>query len=92
MTPAKFFLPLTLSLMISAPAQAEDPDSGRALHNQQCTSCHGSEVYTRPDRRVDSLAALQTQVDRCTSNLGVQWFDDQTAAVVEYLNQSYYKF
>ncbi len=65
---------------------------GAMLHDKHCVKCHGDEVYLRDDRRIKSLPALGTQVRRCRDNLGMQWFDEDTNAVVEYLNQRYYKF
>lgn len=66
--------------------------SGQALHDKHCLACHGTEVYTRGGRRVGSYPALQTQVARCKGAAGAPWFDEEVAAVVEYLNASFYKF
>lgn len=80
-------------------AVAADAAHGKKLHAANCISCHvnmtggdGSVLYTRSDRRVNSLAQLEAQVRRCESNLELKWFDDDIADVVEYLNQTYYKF
>ncbi|WP_462319809.1 c-type cytochrome [Halochromatium sp.] len=73
-------------------AQADDQVDAQALFEQNCTSCHGSEVYTREDRRIDSLDALHSQVRMCEQNLGLTWFDDQVDAVTQLLNREYYKF
>ena len=54
--------------------------------------CHDSGVYTREDRRVADRDALVKQVKRCELNLGLSWFDTDINDVVQYLNQSYYKF
>jgi mono/diheme cytochrome c family protein len=78
--------------LANAPSEGADPKNGEKLHGAQCTGCHGSEVYTRADRRVDSLDALGTQVRFCINNVDVQWFDDETDDVIAYLNQSYYRF
>lgn len=67
-------------------------DAGEALHEEHCTRCHGSEVYTREDRNVHSLAGLEAQVRRCDQNLGLTWFDDEVSQVTGYLNDHYYKF
>jgi mono/diheme cytochrome c family protein len=81
-----------LGLCAALPASAADAQRGHALHEKHCTACHGSEVYTRPDRRVTSLAGLRKQVNRCKHTLEVQWFDDDVEDVVAYLNQTYYRF
>ena len=52
---------LAASMTLSLNAAAEAPD-GQALYQDNCTKCHGSEVYTRADRKVTSEDALHTQV------------------------------
>ena len=69
-----------------------DAEHGQKLHDEQCMKCHDSGVYTREDRRVADRDALVKQVKRCELNLGLQWFDTDVNDVVQYLNQSYYKF
>ena len=76
-----------------------DAMRGKKLHDQQCIACHasrfdnnGADIYTRSDRRVNSLEALRKQVNRCKDNLSITWFDDDVNDVVEYLNATYYKF
>ncbi len=85
-----FALVLTLTLLPSA--QAGDATKGRQLVDKHCQSCHGSEVYTRPDRRVTSLDGLHKQVRRCELALGLTWFDNEIDDVSAYLDQRYYKF
>jgi len=65
---------------------------GENEHNKHCVRCHGSEVYTREDRFVKSMEALSKQVARCKNNLDVPWFDEDTEAVVQFLNNKYYRF
>lgn len=83
---------LLAGLIASAQAYADDTVNAQALVEQNCTSCHGPEVYTRSDRRVDSLDALHGQVRMCEQNLGLTWFDDQVDAVTALLNREYYQF
>ncbi len=77
---------------------AADSANGQALHDAHCQSCHASlnegkpsQIYTRADRRVTSLSGLKSQVNRCKASVGVAWFDDEVADVVEYLNSNFYK-
>lgn len=89
-----------ISLFITTAVFAES--EGQKLHDQSCLSCHDSmtngkpeQIYTREDRAessIEDLAGLQSRVEACASNAGAQWFDDETAKVVEYLNVTYYKF
>jgi mono/diheme cytochrome c family protein len=95
-----FVRPLTaLALFAAAGAASADVERGARLHAENCVTCHrslvggdGSKLYTREDRRVTSLAGLEAQVRRCENNLGLTWFDDQVADVVEYLHANYYDF
>ena len=80
---------VVLATMTSA--NAADFDAGEFLQSQ-CTRCHDDNVYTRPDRRVDSLKRLESQVRMCDANIGTKLFDDDIAAVVDYLNTHYYRF
>ena len=54
--------------------------------------CHDDSIYTREERRVTTLDALQRQVQRCETNLDLAWFPEDVDAVTEYLNTSFYKF
>ena len=65
---------------------------GAALHAQHCVSCHGTEVYTRDQRRVTSRTGLTKQVRRCELALGLRWFDEQIDAVSGHLNDRFYHF
>lgn len=82
---------ITVFLLL-APAAFADVETGKKLHDAQCMKCHDTGVYSRADRFIDSKDALTKQVERCNVNVGAQWFDDDVAAVVDYLNQTFYKF
>ena len=74
-------------------ADADAQFQGEVLHSEKCTGCHGTEVYTRENRRVSSLTALDKQVNICMKNAAkADWTPEQTTAVVEYLNSKFYKF
>lgn len=79
-------------------AQAANPAHGKDLHDANCLSCHSSlmggnpnMIYTRSDRRVNSIDGLRNQVTRCKTTVGVPWPEDQIEDVVEYLNNNFYK-
>ncbi len=73
-------------------ANAFDLQAGKAQTMENCTSCHGSEAYTRDDRRVTSRKGLSAQVQRCQLSLNLNWFEDEVENSAEYLNQTYYHF
>lgn len=92
-------LSLGLSFSFLTTAHAVDLKRGKQLVEENCIKCHadmvggdGSKIYTREDRRIDSLEALNKQVHRCKDSLGMSWPEDQIADVVAYLNKTYYKF
>jgi hypothetical protein len=84
---------LTLGLAaLSLPAAGEQDFHAESFHRQKCTGCHDTTVYTRANRRVNSLPRLESQVRLCDANLGIKLFDDDLHALVDYLDKNYYKF
>ena len=65
---------------------------GESAHKNHCYKCHTDEVYTRENRFVKSIDALSEQVVRCKNGSNIPWFDEDAEAVVQFLNQKYYKF
>ena len=61
---------LLLLLFISSQSVLANNDIERLI-NQQCSSCHGNEVYTRPDRKVKNLVQLEKQLQRCNHVIGI---------------------
>ncbi len=86
------FLPMLLAAMTTDPLYAADISHGKSLQQENCMGCHDDGMYTRDNRRVSSIDGLQKQVIRCEQSLGLKWFDDDIAAVTEYLNTTYYHY
>lgn len=89
----------TVMLFFTTSVVAADIEAGKALHQQNCISCHaamtggdGTVLYTRTDRRVSSLDSLQKQVNRCQSSLELNWSTQQLEDVHQYLNANFYNF
>ncbi len=87
------------SLIASGAVAGPLPEQGKSLHEQHCVACHtrlgGGDpgaLYSRPDRRVDSRAALERQVRACRDNLGLRLFDEEVAALAHYLDRTWYRF
>jgi hypothetical protein len=76
---------------LTAGALAAEFEAGPYLE-QNCSRCHGTEIYTRKDRRVNSFSALQAQVAFCDANLGTKLFPEDLELLVDHLNTNYYKF
>ena len=79
-------------MVATSPVAVADAARGKTLHDEQCTKCHGTDVYTRNDRFIKNREALAKQVQRCQLSAGAQWFDEDVNDVVEYLNATFYKF
>jgi mono/diheme cytochrome c family protein len=91
-----FSLTIGVIALLSASAYANE-QRGKDLHDANCMSCHTSlmggdpnKIYSRADRRVNSLSGLKNQVTRCKTTVGVDWPEDQINDVVEYLNHNFY--
>jgi len=72
---------------------------GKALHDAACVQCHTSltagkpaQLYERLDRKVTTLAGLRKRVNYCAVAADVDWNKEQREAVVNYLNQQFYRF
>ena len=87
-----FALFLSSSSAVVASEETGDPMHGENVHNEHCYKCHTDSVYTRDTRFVKSIDALGKQVVRCKDSNDIPWFDEDTDAVVQFLNQKYYKF
>lgn len=86
-------LAFALLTFANASFGAGDAANGEKLFAaSECLSCHGTEVFSAPDRKVKDLIALDAQVRLCDSNLNTNWFDTEIHDVVAYLNKQYYKF
>jgi len=87
---------LALVLSTGLSTAIADVENGKELHDESCVDCHmvseHSALYTRQDKKVDSLHRLGGQVSACTQILNISWFPDEEKDVVEYLNAEYYKF
>ena len=82
---------LCASLAVHA-AKGPDITRGKQLHNQSCLACHNPSVYTRPNHKIRSLAALHRQVAGCRQAAGARWSPAERADVIDYLNQTFYHF
>ncbi len=94
----KTLMAVSFAAILSQASQAADPAHGKDLHDANCLSCHASlmggnpnDLYTRADRRVNTIDGLHNQVTRCKTPANVSWSDVQIQDVVEYLNTNFYK-
>jgi cytochrome c553 len=88
---------VALIILLAAPLHAApfdkgDPGKGQALHAKSCTACHGTQVYSRPDRKIKTAGQLAARISGCNANTGAGWFPEEEQHVGAYLNQGFYKF
>jgi len=91
----KYVLCLSLVIAIVPGAYAALPGNsinGKRLHDANCTACHDTGVYTRKDRRVQSLDALKRQIQSCNHMAKTHFSAPETQDVVKYLNDQFYRF
>ncbi|HDK38244.1 MAG TPA: cytochrome c [Thiolapillus brandeum] len=86
------FSTTVLILIFSASTHASEDFQAEKFHQDSCTGCHDSSVYTRKKRRVNSLSRLESQVRMCDANLGKKLFDNDIHSLTNYLNDNYYHF
>jgi len=87
--PVTFGLITLASVLITTPLQAGE---GKALYENNCTSCHGTDVFTRDNRSVKSLEGLKNRVKQCNNAVENKLSDDEIKSVADYLNKNFYKF
>lgn len=83
---------LLLTALPMQRALSADSAQGKKLHDANCVKCHNTSVYTRPDRKIKSLAALNERVVACTHAAQVILTDDEQKSLAQYLNEQFYKF
>jgi len=94
-----FLLLLLTGTAQAAPFASGNAETGKKLFEQkQCNRCHiqmvggdGSEVFTRPERKVRNAAQLVKQINFCSANAGIDLSAEEEQHLAAYLNQRYYK-
>lgn len=97
-------LTLSWSLLAAPHAQERlfkgaDVVAGKALYQEhKCSACHqerrglnDQDYYTRTDRKVSSQEKLITQINFCSTQLGLTLFPEDELNIAAYLNETYYK-
>jgi len=81
-------------LLLSAAtyAQAADAERGRALYENHCQVCHTPGVHSRVNRLAMTRAEVRDIVENWQKQQALRWTDDEVADVVEFLNQTRYRF
>jgi cytochrome c5 len=83
---------ILFTLFATAPVTTLSADDGKTTYNKSCTGCHGTDIFTRPDRRVKNMPDLKSRVTQCSYAVEAKWFDKDINAVTSYLNKDFYQF
>jgi mono/diheme cytochrome c family protein len=81
-----------LILLLPVAAAAQDPAPGRALYETHCGGCHYERVHQRLRTSVKDLADLRDMVARWAPQTGRSYTLDELESIVQYLNQTHYRF
>ena len=84
-----------LILLMPSSAYAElpgDSADGKRLHDANCMGCHDTGIYTRKDRLVGSLDALQKRLGDCSHMAKKEFSAIETQNIIKYLNDQFYRF
>jgi mono/diheme cytochrome c family protein len=84
---------LTIGLVAAgcSAAGSGDPARGEQLH-AVCLPCHGTSLYTSPQRKIKSLPALHQEVARWGDYYNPALTEQDINDVTAYLNTHFYKF
>ena len=81
-----------MTLVLAAVTNPSLAGEGKALYENNCSKCHGTEVFTREDRGIKSLEGLNNRVKQCNGAIDNKLTDNELKFVAEYLNKDFYKF
>lgn len=94
-------LVLAASVQAAGPAEFAGADLAlgeRLIRQHRCTECHvqkvggdGSAIY-RPAGRISRPSALLSMVEMCSTELKLQLFPEDVAAVAAVLQRDHYRF
>ena len=74
------------------PAWAQDVQRGRLLYETHCGACHYERLHDRKHTIIRQLADLRDEVGRWAPQTGRQFTLDEREEMVQYLNESHYRF
>ena len=80
-----------VSATICQPGYA-DNSAGKALVDQACQQCHDNGIYSRSNSIIQSYPELQARVEFCENASKADWNEAQINQVIDYLNDTYYKY
>jgi cytochrome c553 len=92
----KRMLCASLLILLMPGAQAAplpgDSAEGKRLLEANCMKCHGTDIFTRKDRKVQSLDALKEQLVACSHAAKKEFTASEMQDLLKYLNDDFYRF
>jgi mono/diheme cytochrome c family protein len=98
----RWILAVTTFLLLVTSAYAEtttlgDPEAGKLLYVKKCQACHisliggdGTELHTRPDRRIKTAKDIPRQVKGCNHQLNMGLKPKEVQQVTSYIREAFY--
>lgn len=80
-----------LSWAVSAAGQ-EDAQRGKVMYETHCGGCHYERLHDRAHTKIGALPDLRDEVSRWAPQTGRRFSLDEREDVVQFLNQSHYRF
>ncbi len=69
-----------------------DGAQGKRLFDVHCTGCHQTDIFTREDRKIQSLDALKEQLVACSRAAKADFSASEMQDLLKYLNDQFYHF
>ena len=82
---------LMMTTACAAPSPGDNAD-GKRLNDANCMGCHDTGIYTRKDRLVQSLDALEKRLGDCSHMAKTEFSAIETQNIIKYLNDQFYQF
>jgi len=74
------------------PKKEPEASRGKMLYSNHCHACHESNIHIRAQRKVKKKSDIGYWVNRWSTHLKLNWKQADRQQVIDYLNQTYYKF
>jgi mono/diheme cytochrome c family protein len=87
-----WLIALAAALSYASSSHGADAARGRALYENHCQHCHTPKIHSRAKKLPLSKDELRLIVDDWRRQVNLAWTPEETADVVEYLNQTRYRF
>lgn len=89
-------MPFVLAMAAFVGACGESPGTGDSVRgaklHEVCLDCHGTGLYTKPERKIKSRDALRKETARWGDYYNPALSEQDVDDLVAYLDKEFYKF